>query len=433
MRPQTLRRSGGPARARVPRLRPERRGRGDVVAAVVLILLLVAGGTLLWGTSAVVSTTSEPSTVPITAAPAAAGVPDGFVEAWRAPSGATAGPVVAGPAVVTADGSTVLGRDAVSGAVGWTYGRDLPLCTVAAGFPSADSGTGRVLALYDGGTGFCSELTALRPDTGVRAATSNPDPRPGTRLLANGPFVLATGTHALEVVRSDLVRTLEYGAVTTSVQLGRQPRPGCTYGSVALATGRVGVLERCPGEALDRLSVLAPDGSDGAETPQEEFSVALPAAGATLVALSADRAAVALPGPPRLQLLDRAGLQVGLIPLDVPDADLAGDPPGGVAVTSSDEDTVYWWTGSRTIALDGTDLAPRWTVEDALGPAVPYGGDLLVPVPAGYLQVDAERGTALRTLAVSRPDPTAPVLATTAGAMVLEQRGPDVVALRPVP
>jgi hypothetical protein len=397
----------------------------------VLALLLIGGAPVLWRTSAVVGTTSQPSATPIATPPAASGVPGGFTEAWRAPSAATPVPVVAGPAAVTADGSAVVGHDAVTGDARWSYARDLPLCTVGSGFPDADGGRGRVLALYAGGTGYCSELTALHPDTGTRAATSNPDVRPGTQLLASGTFVLATGTDFLEVVRSDLVRTLEYGAVTTPVQVHRQPRPGCTYGSAAITTGRLGVIERCPGEPTDRLTVLSPDGADGAEKPQEEFSVPLPSAGAVLVALSADRAAVALPGPPRLQLLDRAGLQVGLINLDVPDADLGHDPPGGAAATT-DGDRIYWWTGSRTVALDGTDLAPLWTAEDTLGPAVPYGGGLLVPVPAGLLELDAGRGTPVRTLPVSRSDPAAPVRPATAGEVLLEQRGTELVALLPV-
>ncbi len=399
----------------------------------VLAVLLLGAATALWQTSAVTDTTAEPSATPIVAPPAATGVPDTFTEVWRAPSAATAGPVVAGPAVVTADGSTVVGRDAVTGAVSWSYARDLALCTVGSGFPGADSGMGRVLALYAGESGYCNELTALQPDTGARVAARNPDVRPGTRLLGAGTFVVATGTDYLEVLRSDLVKTLEYGAVATPVQVGRQPRTGCRYGSTALVDGRLGVLERCPDEATDRLTVLVPDGSDGAETPQEEFSVPLPATGATLVTLSADRAAVALPNPPRLQLLDGTGHQVGMVSLDVPDADLAADPPGGVAAVEHDPERVYWWTGSRTLALDATDLTPRWTLEGTLGPALAYGGSLLVPVPAGLAEIDPARGTVVRTLSVTRADPAAPVRLAAAGEVLLEQRGDEVVALRPAP
>jgi hypothetical protein len=427
---------------RPTRLRPETRRRGDIVAAALLVLLLIGGGTALWRTSAVARTSAEPAATPIVAPPAATAVTRGFAEAWRAPSAATPGPVVAGPAVVTGDGSAVVGRDAVTGAQGWSYTRDTPLCTVGAGFPGADDGIGRVLALYDGGTGYCSELTALRPDTGERVTSSNPDARPGARLLGDESFVVATGSDYLEVVRSDLVKTLEYGAVTTPVQLGRQPRTGCAYGSTVLATDRLGVVERCPGEPTDRLTVLAPDGADGADQPQEEFSVPLPASGATLVALSAERAAVALPNPPRLQLLDRAGQQVGLIPLDVPDDDLAADPPGGDVVVQAAARTaggpdagperLYWWIGSRTVALDAADLGPLWTLVDTLGPALPYGGSLLVPVPEGLLQVDPASGAVLRTLPLARADPAAPVRLAAAGRMLLEQRGGELVALRPL-
>ena len=61
-------------------------------------------------------------------------------EAWRAPSNATTTPVVAGPAVVTGDGDTVSGHDAETGAVAWSYRRDLTLCAVGAGFPGSDDG-----------------------------------------------------------------------------------------------------------------------------------------------------------------------------------------------------------------------------------------------------------------------------------------------------
>jgi hypothetical protein len=436
LEPSRRLRSPQPRRLRLP---PERRRRGDIIAAAVLALLLIGAGLTVWRASPVAHTSDEPAAIPISQPPAAADVPAGFTEAWRQPSGATDQPVVAGPAAVTADGSRVVGRDAATGTEGWSYSRDRPLCTVDSAFP--DGGVRRVLALYAGTTGYCSELTALRSDTGTRLAASNPDVRPGTRLVADRTYVVATGADYLEVWRSDLVKTLEYGVVTTPVQAGRQPRPGCTYGSVAVSGGRVGVIERCPGEGTDRLTVLAADGNGGADKPQVEFSVPLPSAGATLVALSADRAAVALPGPPRLELLDGAGQQVGLVPLDVPDADLATNAPGRIAttestvgsanVTGAGDGRVYWWTGSRTIALDGTDLAPLWTVDGTLGPALPYGRGLLVPVPAGLLDLDATRGTALRTLPVARADPTAPVRLAAVGNVLLEQRGTEVVALRP--
>jgi|GEM_PF-1178456 len=417
---------------------PERRRRSDVVAAVVLVVVLLAGTVLLWRASAVAAVVSRPAAAPIVAPAPAVALPAAFTEAWRAASAATAVPVVAGPAVVTAEGSTVVGRDARTGAGTWSYARDLSLCTVGAGFPGVDDGNGRVLAYYEKDSRWCSELTALRPDTGERVTARNPDVRPGTRLLGNGTFVAATGTDYLEVVRSDLVKTLEYGAVTTPEQAGRQPRTGCTYGSTAITTGRIGVIERCPGEPTDRLTVLSPDGAEGADKPEEKFSVALPGPGAVLVALSPERAAVALPDPARLMVLDQAGAQVELLTLDVPGADLSADPPGGIAAVEADADPavggggqVSWWTGSRTVGLDAAALTPRWTLPDALGPAVRYAGSLVVPVPDGLAEVDAVSGDVLRRLPVVRADRTAPVRLATHGEVLLEQRGPEIVALVP--
>ena len=100
--------------------------------------------------------------------------------------------------------------------------------------------------------------------------------------------------------RSDLVRTVEYGRVPTPRQVGRQPRQDCESTGFAPTSGRLAVLQRCPGESTDRLTVLIPDGAE-ADKPQEEFSVPLTASNATLIAASEDRVAVALPNPPRLR------------------------------------------------------------------------------------------------------------------------------------
>lgn len=417
---------------RKPAVRPERRRRGDLVAAASLVLVLVATAATLWWSGPAAGTSSVTAAVAISAPPVATAVPVAFTEVWRAFSAATPVPVAIGPAVVTADGSTVIGHEALTGVERWRYTRDLPLCTVGSGFSAADGGFGRVLAVYQHDE-YCSELTTLRSDTGVRAAQRNPDARPGIRVLGSATLVALTGADHLEILRSDLVRTLEFGDVPAPEQPARQPRTGCAFGSFALAADRIGVLERCPGEPADRLTVLSTDGPDGAEEPEEQFSVLLPSAGATLIALSDARTAIVLPGPPRLQILDPTGEQVALIELDVPDTDLAGDPPGRVAAVVANGQQLLWWTGSHTIALDATELTPTWTLPGTLGAGVPYAGALLVPVPDGLLEVDPGSGVDLRTVAVERADRTAPVRLATQGEVLLEQRGVELVALRPTP
>lgn len=409
---------------------PERRRRSDLVAGGAIAVAVALVAALLWATAPHTGTVSTPAARPVAAPSEPADVPDGFTEAWRARNGASPVPVVAGPVVVTGDGDTVDGRDAATGAVRWGYRRDVPLCAVAAAFPDRDDG--RALALYRNGD-RCSEMTSLHPDTGARDRQRNLDVHPGTRLLDGGSLVTATGPAYLEVFRSDLVKTVEYGDVPTPRQVGRQPRPRCESTGFAATAGRLAVLQRCPDEQTERLTVLVPDGAE-ADKPQEEFSVLVPSTGATLVAASEDRVAVALPDPPRLQLLDRSGAQVGLVGLDVPDDDLARPPADGVAAVSGNGDLVRWWTGSRTVGLDGLDLTPVWTLPDTLGPGTDYAGRLLMPVPAGLAVVDDATGEIDRTLRVARPGRVpadAPVTSAVLGDVLLEQRGPDLVALRP--
>ncbi|WP_300010044.1 PQQ-binding-like beta-propeller repeat protein [Pseudonocardia sp.] len=429
---------------------PERRRRGDLVAAALLVLVLVGAAVLLGRSSDIAGTTARTASRPITPPAPAAAAPAGFAETWRAPSAATATPLVSGPAVVTADGSTVTGRDAVTGEERWSYARDLPLCTAAAGFPGVENG--RVLALYanedgpaaPGGDGpYCSELTMLGAVTGARVSARNPDARPGTELLADDTYVLATGGEHLEVWRSDLVRTLEYGTVPAQEQVGRQPRPGCGYPSVTLADMRVAVIERCPAEDADRLTVLVTDGKDGAETPEERFSQLLPGTGAAVVGVAQDRVAVTVPGAAdggeggeggeggRLVVFDGAGAQVAVTELDVAGPD--PDPAGGYVPATGDDTRRYVFTGSAVLALDAGELALLWSFPDALGPPVRYGTDLLVPVPGGLAVLDPARGTPRRLIPVQRGDDTAPVLVATQGEVLLEQRGAEVIALSPTP
>ena len=96
---------------------------------------------------------------------------------------------------------------------------------------------------------------------------------------------------------------------------------------------------------------------------------------------------------------------------------------------TTDDDRVYWWTGSHTVALNALDLTPDWTLPDTLGPAVAYAGELLVPVPAGVAVLAADTGRVTETLPCPRRPPRR-VFPAVQGEMLLEQRGP---ARRPAP
>jgi hypothetical protein len=407
--------------ASAPPLRsPWRRGR-DYVAVASLVVACLVAGVAVWTFSdarATTLTTAEPA-APLPPAPE--DVPGTLTEIWRAPSPATPVPVSESAAVVTGNGGDVVGRDPLTGEERWRYSRELPLCTIGGEW-------GTALALHRKGE-WCSEVTQFDPATGSRTAQRNGNAELGTRLVSDGSHVTTTGDRLLNTWRNDLVRSMEYGTVPALVNAGKQPRTGCTFGTVAAADDKVGVIEQCPQDPADRLTVYKATGEDSDE-PEVVFSVVLPGRSAKLVALTGDAAAVALPQRKQLVLYGPEGDQRQAYPLDLPPADLAADPPGGVVPTGSGRSGIYWFTGSRTVALGRTDLTPRWTVSGTLGPGVLFAGQLVVPIPGGVAVLDEATGKTIRTVAVHRQGYEGPVRLGVAGPMLLEQRGDTLVALR---
>ncbi|MBV9160497.1 MAG: hypothetical protein JO309_03360 [Pseudonocardiales bacterium] len=410
---------------------PERRTRWDLTAAAMLAVVVLAVWTALWWASDARRTTATtapgpaPGNTTSALSSGATHLPAALTEAWRAPSPATPVPLVQGGTVVTGAAGMVAGRDLRSGAVRWSYRRDRSLCTVGAAFH-------QVVAVYQRGE-TCSEVTALDWSTGQRGPQRTGPVEAPTHLVAAGDQVAASGSRYLEVWRSDLVRTLAYGRVPTPAQPATQPRPDCLHGSMALGSGKLGngklaVVEQCPGERV-RLTLQQSDPRNP-DQPEVIFSILLPGQQARVVAVSGERVAVALPDPARLVVLDEQGKAVAEHPLAIPDADLRGNPPGGVVEVTETMTEVYWFTGSATVALDLGDLRPQWTRPGSLGAGSEIAGRLLLPVPGALAVLDTTTGQQVGALPVDRGGYRGPVGTTSSDGVVLEQRGDTLVALR---
>lgn len=403
--------------------------------AVALIAVAAVVGTLLVLTSGDAAHTEDRVASPPLRPSPDGPVPTALTEAWRAESPATPAPLAVGPAVVTAGPDGVVGHDPATGREAWRYTRPELPCTVGTGF-------GDVLAVFrtQGPLGtWCSDVAALEPASGARGPARNADLREGTRLLADRDHVTATGAHHIETWRSDLVLTTEVGRITTPVQPPDvQPRAGCTNGSIAVGGGTVGMIERCPGESSDRLTVVDADPAS-AEKPEERSSRLLGVRGARLVALTDQRAAWEAPDG-TLHVVGTTHDTADLPPVVFPLGAAAGpttDPPDLAATVRPVGAVLLWWTGTATVALDAGDLHPRWTLPGALGAGAAWPGSApsavaLVPVPDGLAVVDAATGTPRPTIPVARNLPRAtPVAVATTGTTVVELRGSTVVALRP--
>jgi hypothetical protein len=406
------------------------RRRGDYLALTLIVVVAVAVALTVWWTSDVRATTSQTSVGAPTPPPATA-FPPSLAEVWHQPSAATPEPVAVGPSVVTGDGHHVVGRDPLTGTQRWSYDRkNLSLCTVSQAFS-------KVLAFYRKGN-WCSEVTSLDPATGKRGAQRNGDAELGMRALEDGVSMTTTGPTLLTTTRSDLVQTMEYGKVPDYVNAERQPRSGCTYGSVAMArpsADKIGVVERCGPKssspsANDRFTVYGTTNTDS-DKPKVAYSVLLPGKNARVVAMNGDYAAVALPNPSRLLVLDQSnGKIVAQYGIDVPAKDFDGDPPGrAVPITNGDYAT-YWYTGSSVLALSVNDFRPKGTVPGALGAGTSFAGRAVFPVPEGVAVLDAQTGKRLATVKLDRHGYRGPIAMSSIGQVLLEQRGRELVALR---
>lgn len=403
---------------------PWSKPRDRVIAAIIAVVAVVAGVTI-WANSESRATISQTAAAAPALPEAPTTVPAQLSELWQAPDGAAPVPIAAGSSVVTADGGELDGRDPLTGQVRWRYARDLPLCTAAEGWS-------RAVALFrkdgvNGETG-CSEVVALDPDTGHRMAQRTGSAPLGTGLVTDGSYVTAFGTTLLNTWRDDLVETAEYGKVPALVNPGKQPRVGCTYGSIATASSRVGVVERCPNDPGDRITVFraAPKESD---TPQISFTEILPGYHARMVAMSGDYVAVAMPDQKQLVLYGPDGAELSAYPLDLPSSDLDHDPASGVPATASTASNVYWFTGSKLMAFSRDTLTPKWTLSSALGPGVLFDHQLVVPIQGGLAVLNEEDGSTIRTIGVDRHGYTGPVRLESIGPVLLEQRGTTLVAL----
>ncbi|MFI5777743.1 PQQ-binding-like beta-propeller repeat protein [Nocardia sp. NPDC051570] len=403
-------------------LAPERRTRADLYAAAAIAVVVVIAVIVMWATSDARGTVSEPAAHPVVPVTPADHLPTSLRELWHAADTISGRALVGGGLAVTGDDGTVTGRDPVTGAQVWKYQRDIPLCGV-------ESQLGTVIATYRDQRG-CSQTTLLAADTGLRRGARSSYMDRQVRLSADGTYVLALGPDRMELWRPDLVRTLEYGHVDAPVTHGAQPRRGCTLLSAASNTSRVAVVERCPDDAADRLTVMNPSPKDNT-MPEEYGSHVLTDPGAVsekarVIAVADSRIAVYLPGTdtaaPELAVYDQAANAVAVHRLTAPLTD--------TTTTTRLGSTFFVFTGNSLIALNASTLDPVWTAPDSLGSPTMMAGRLLMPTPAGLAVLDPMTGAAIGRIPLQRTDyHNEPISLAAVGPAVLEQRGGQLYGL----
>jgi hypothetical protein len=403
-------------------VKPERRTKGDLLAAGAIVVVVAVAAALTWWTSDARATISRPAASPAPTVGAAHAVPTGLRQLWTARSPRTETPVIVGGTVVTGDGREVAGLDPTTGQQRWTFARDRELCGVTWIYDLA-------VAVYPDSRG-CGQVSTVNARTGQRGPTRTGYADKQITLSTDGSSVMAAGRTRVEMWRSDMVRTLAYGDIDAPINPDQvPPKPPCQFLSVAASSSGVSILETCssPDVRLTMLKVSKEDVSPEKRYAQQPGITA--DSGAKVLAMSDLRTAVYLSAPePRVVIYDENGQESS--------STLLPKPPVPDSAVSQAGSLVTYWTGDSVLVLDGTTLAFRYLIGPGggvpLGPGVMMANRLLVPVTGGVGVYDPATGTLERVIPVARENVSnvrGPIVPGVAGALIVEQRGDELVAL----
>lgn len=411
---------------------PLRRQPRDLVATAAITAVAVAAVGGAWLTAPVRSAHLNTAAEPALNQPDLAVAPDHLSEVFTAESAELPGvyrPVADNGLTISHDTHTVRALDD-TGAELWSYSReDREICSLALAWD-------KVVVTYRTGVG-CGDVVALRSSDGrydgTRSSTND-----------NAPFVLTSndrvglvGPTRLEIWRSDLVRTVEYGEVEAKQEPGLQPHEDCEITSALTRTEMLAVTEVCPGSpdilgspstAMLRMMDATPDES---RTPEIESSAELPSPDARLVAIGQDSAAVHSPGEAtELISYHRDGHELARSTIQ-PAPVMDGAQGVFLPPTADLPHHMTWFDGSRLYLLKPDSLEVTSIVEDALGTGVGVDDRALVPVAEGIAVVDWATGQTERVIPVDRQGYDGPVHLRVSGDVLVESRGDTLVGLSP--
>jgi PQQ-like domain len=400
-------------------IKPERRTRADLVAAAAIVVIIAVAAVLIWWTSDARATISRPAAAPAPALTPARAVPATLRQLWTAASPHTDEPIVVEGSVVTGDGHEMVGRDPVTGAQRWSFARDRDLCGVTWVYNLA-------VAVYPDDRG-CGQVSTVDAATGQRGPTRSGYADKRVALSSDGTTVLSAGRTYLEMWRSDMVRTLAWGAIDAPVNPPVPPNPPCQFLSSAASSAAVSILGTCPNNPDVRLTMLKVAKED--VSPDQRYNQqpgVSPDSGARVLAVSELRTAAYLPSPqPRIVIYDETGQQLSSTLLPKPAAPNSTVSHAGTFVT--------FWTGDSVVMLDAASLLYRYTVNAGtavpLGPGTMMASRLLIPVTGGIGVYDPPTGALERVIPVDRGAATGPIVPAVAGTNLLEQRGATLVGL----
>lgn len=353
-----------------------------------------------------------------------AAIPHSLTESFSLPNTLVPGQaraVSSNGLLVTHDGD-ILSASNASGDTVWTYQRsDAELCSLATAW-------NKIIASYDAGNG-CGDVVSIDAASGQYSDTRSSRNSEEVVPIASNDRVGTVSAERVDLWRSDLVRTVEYGDVDAKQEPNFQPHEDCAITSALTRTETLGVTETCP-DSPDatwlRIQKTTPEDS---RSPEISTAIKIEDPGARVVTFGQESAAVFLPGDsPRIISCSFDGKVLSSTDVEPSKSITESASPFAPAIADLPHH-MSWFDGERLYLFTPTELKVDHILEQAVGTGVAVDERLLVPTEEGIDVVNWSTGKTEKTIPVDRDGYSGPISLTLAGTVIVEQRGDTAVAL----
>ncbi|MCQ9352099.1 hypothetical protein NQ015_04335 [Corynebacterium sp. 153RC1] len=340
------------------------------------------------------------------------------------------------------EGSTVTAFDTLSGQNVWSYSRtDAPLCAAMGGWNNVNM----VFRTERG----CGDVVALQASDGTYQRTRSSNAAEQVLPVRSNDRVGILSADRVELWRSDLVRTVEFGHVEAPQEADQQPEIGqdCAMNSALTRTELLATVQTCGAEAQLSLQKVTPEDS---REPEMHATVQIPTTdpeSVQVVAVGQHHSVVYVAAPkPMLLTFDEQGIETARFPLDAPlDVGRGLIQP----IVADLPHHITWFADGKLFLFTPESMQVAHVLDDALGLGIGITAtnSLYYPTAAGIRQVNWTTGETEAEIPVQREVPGITTDATTpptsangstqsislaqANGVILEKRGQEVAILKP--
>ncbi|MDY3127469.1 MAG: hypothetical protein SOW59_04980 [Corynebacterium sp.] len=390
------------------------------VVAAAAVVLSVVGADIRHAHLEQLNVPGEESTVTVLGTP-----PTGVEELFRVDNLGVSGqykPLIAHGLLITNDSHEVTAYQP-DGEVAWTYKRDnAEICSLASAWDD-------VIITFRTGRG-CGDVVSINAATGTYAATRSAQNSTNVAAVSSNDRVGTLSTQRVELWRSDLVRTVEYGDVEAKQEPNMQPHEECTINSALTRKELLVVSETCPDSAHTNWLRFQKTTPEDSRKPEITKDIAIDGDGARLISVGQTAAAIYIPGTqPVIVSYDDAGNEVARTEVSASPAVANSASPFSPA-TADLPNHMTWFDGETLYFFTPTAQRVDRMMKDAIGTPIATGQRALIPTKEGIAVMDWLTGSVEEIIPVDRGDYSGPIYLAISESTIFEARGNAIVALK---